>query len=221
LICSRVVCRLARAHAYGIEPSRPLVEHSRSHSRTCRFNSSRTSAWIKRARRTWLHLTPPSLSHLDIAFASSPFLSARHAITISPPSRGPWFTCLRVMPFVVLSSTASDRYVVHLRSWHHFSRGQHFVEHLNCIFDTATSPVLAQGLGVACFGLAALLSRTLEPRASLARMALPLTCLNPLCAPLFAPGRSPPLGSCSCAHTPTPLASVPCLLRPPNTCIHR
>jgi hypothetical protein len=72
-------------------------------------------------------------------------------------------------------------------------------------------PVLAQGLGVACFGLAAFLPRTLEPRASLARMVLPLTRLNPLYAPLLAPDRSPPLGSCSCAHMPTPPASVPCL----------
>jgi hypothetical protein len=75
-------------------------------------------------------------------------------------------------------------------------------------------PVLAHELGVACFSLAASLPRTLEQRASLARMALPLTHLNPLCAPLLAPGRSPPLGSCSCAHTPTLPASVPCLLQP-------
>jgi hypothetical protein len=108
-----MACRLARAHAYGIKPSRPPVEHSRSHSRTCRFNSTRTSAWIKRARRTWLHLAPPSLSHLDIASASSPFLSARHAITISPPSRGPWFTCIKVVPSVALSLTASN--VHHVR----------------------------------------------------------------------------------------------------------
>jgi hypothetical protein len=34
---------LARAHACGIESSRAPVEHSRSHSRTCQFNSARTS----------------------------------------------------------------------------------------------------------------------------------------------------------------------------------
>jgi hypothetical protein len=33
----------ARAHACGIEPSRPLAKHFRSHSRTCWFNSARTS----------------------------------------------------------------------------------------------------------------------------------------------------------------------------------
>jgi hypothetical protein len=46
--------------------------------------------------------------------------------------------CIRAVPSVALSSTASDQYIAHHRSWHHFSRGQHFVEHLNCIFDTAT-----------------------------------------------------------------------------------
>jgi hypothetical protein len=46
-----------------------------------------------------------------------------------------------------------------------------------------------------------------------------------------APDRSPPLGSCSCAHTPTPPASAPCLLQRPflrrarslqaaNACLH-
>jgi hypothetical protein len=55
--------------------------------------------------------------------------------------------------------------------------------------------------------------RTHEPRASLARTVLLLTHLNPPCAPLLAPGRSPPLGSCSCAHTPTPPVSAPCLLQ--------
>jgi hypothetical protein len=55
--------------------------------------------------------------------------------------------------------------------------------------------------------------RTPEPRASLARIALLLTRLNTPCAPLLAPGRSHPLGSCSCAHTPTPPVSAPCLLQ--------
>jgi hypothetical protein len=41
--CSRVVCCLAHALACGIEPSRPLTKHFRSHSRTRRFNSARTS----------------------------------------------------------------------------------------------------------------------------------------------------------------------------------
>jgi hypothetical protein len=41
--CLRVVRCLARAHTCGNESSRPPVEHSRSHSRMCRFNSARTS----------------------------------------------------------------------------------------------------------------------------------------------------------------------------------
>jgi hypothetical protein len=65
-------------------------------------------------------------------------------------------------------------------------------------------PVLAQGLGVACFGLAALLPRTLEPRTFLARMALPLTRLNPLCVPLLAPAaqnlHTLPASARHCAH---------------------
>jgi hypothetical protein len=56
--------------------------------------------------------------------------------------------------------------------------------------------------------------RTPEPRAPLARIALLLTRLKPSCAPLLAPGHSPPLESCSCAHTLTPPASAPCLLQP-------
>jgi hypothetical protein len=55
--------------------------------------------------------------------------------------------------------------------------------------------------------------RTPEPRASVARIVLRLTRLNPPCAPLLVPGRSPPLGSCSCAHMPTPPASAPYLLQ--------
>jgi hypothetical protein len=45
LTCSRVACCLARAHACGIEPSRPLAKHFRSHSRTRRFYSARTSGF--------------------------------------------------------------------------------------------------------------------------------------------------------------------------------
>jgi hypothetical protein len=47
--CSRVVRFLARAHACGIELSRPLAKHFRSHSRTCRFNSARTSGFCNSA----------------------------------------------------------------------------------------------------------------------------------------------------------------------------
>jgi hypothetical protein len=45
LICSRVACRLACAHACGNEPSQPLAKHVRLHSRTRRFNSARTFAF--------------------------------------------------------------------------------------------------------------------------------------------------------------------------------
>jgi hypothetical protein len=48
--------------------------------------------------------------------------------------------------------------------------------------------------------------RTPEPCASLARVALLLTRLNLPCAPLLAPGCSPPLGSRSCARTLAPSA---------------
>jgi hypothetical protein len=41
--CSHVACCPARAHACGIEPSRPLAKHFRSHPRTRQFNSAQTS----------------------------------------------------------------------------------------------------------------------------------------------------------------------------------
>jgi hypothetical protein len=41
--CSRVVCCFAYARTCGNESSRPLAKHFRSHSRTRRFNSARTS----------------------------------------------------------------------------------------------------------------------------------------------------------------------------------
>jgi hypothetical protein len=37
------------------ESSRPLAKLFRSHSRTRRFNSARTSVWMKRAGHAWLH----------------------------------------------------------------------------------------------------------------------------------------------------------------------
>jgi hypothetical protein len=43
LTCSCVACCLALALTCGIESSRPLAKRFRSHSRTCRFNSARTS----------------------------------------------------------------------------------------------------------------------------------------------------------------------------------
>jgi hypothetical protein len=51
--------------------------------------------------------------------------------------------------------------------------------------------------------------RTPEPRASLARIALLLTRLNPPCTPLLAPGRSPPLTSHKC-FTCTPALLYTC-----------
>jgi hypothetical protein len=51
-----VVRCLARAHTCGNEPSRPLVEHFRSHSRTRRFNSTRTSRSCNFAAGLALHV---------------------------------------------------------------------------------------------------------------------------------------------------------------------
>jgi hypothetical protein len=60
-----------------------------------------------------------------------------------------------------------------------------------------------------------------EPRASLARIALLLSRLNPSYAPLLVPGRSLPLGSHSCARTLTLPSRV---AAPPrtrcSTCVH-
>jgi hypothetical protein len=80
LTCSCVACCLARALACGIEPSRPLAKHFRSHSRTRRFNSARTSVWIKRARRAWLHRTSSEFVMPDhrLCFAASPSGLLRH-----------------------------------------------------------------------------------------------------------------------------------------------
>jgi hypothetical protein len=76
---SRVAGCLARAHACGNEPSRPSVEHSRSHPRTRQSNSTRTSA-----------------------FALPPFLPARRAITAPSPPRGPRPACIRITPSAVV-----------------------------------------------------------------------------------------------------------------------
>jgi hypothetical protein len=51
--CSRVACCLARAHACGIEPSRPSVLRRASDPR--RAAPASTSAWVEGARRAWLH----------------------------------------------------------------------------------------------------------------------------------------------------------------------
>jgi hypothetical protein len=75
---------------------------------------------------------------ITAAFISPLLLPIRHATLPPPSSRGPWSACTRAVPSVALFLTASDHCIAHHLSWHHFSRGQHFVEHLNCIFDTAT-----------------------------------------------------------------------------------
>jgi hypothetical protein len=52
--------------------------------------------------------------------------------------------------------------------------------------------------------------RTPEPRALLARIALLLMCLNPPCAPLLTPGRSPPLAPHQCfTCTPRSASHLP------------
>jgi hypothetical protein len=78
--CLCVVCCFAYACAYGNVPSRPLAKHFRSHSRTRRFNSARTSVWMKRARRAWLHCISSELVTPDhrLRFAASPSDLPRH-----------------------------------------------------------------------------------------------------------------------------------------------
>jgi hypothetical protein len=85
---------------------------------------------------------------------------------------------------------------------------------------TAVRDLVALRVGLSRSATPHFRPRMPEPRAFLARIALLLTRLKPPCTSLLATGRSPPLEFCSCTHTPTPPASVPCLLRPPNTCTH-
>jgi hypothetical protein len=82
------------------------------------------------------------------------------------------------VPSIVLSSTASDQCVVHHCSWHHFSCDQHSIvfPHL-AQKPRYAPPVLAQELGVACFGLAVSFPRIHAPAPTLlrrARAALPV-----------------------------------------------
>jgi hypothetical protein len=86
--------------------------------------------------------------------------------------------------------------------------------------DTAMRDLIALRVGLSRSATPHFRPRTPEPRAFLARIALLLTRLKPPCTSLLAPSRSPPLEFCSGTHTPTPPASVPCLLRPPNICTH-
>jgi hypothetical protein len=92
---------------------------------------------------------------------------------------------------------------------------------------TAVRDLVALRVGLSRSATPHFRPRTPEPRAFLARITLLLTRLKPPCTSLLTPGRSPPLEFCSCTHTPTPPASVPCLLRPcrvipahPRTCAH-
>jgi hypothetical protein len=94
--------------------------------------------------------SPPSSSRPTAAFALQLLLPTCRAITALPPPRGSRSACIRVAPSVALSSMASDQCIVHHRSWLHFSCGQHFVEHLSCILDTANlaPPRHHRGVGV-------------------------------------------------------------------------
>jgi hypothetical protein len=91
--------------------------------------------------------SPSSSSRPTAAFASQLLLLTCRAISAPPPPRESRPACIRAAPSAAISSTASDQCVVHHYSWLHFSCGQHFVEHLNCVLDTATVfPHLAQKL---------------------------------------------------------------------------
>jgi hypothetical protein len=72
--CSRVVYCLAYARACGNETSWPSTEHSRSHSRTRRFNSARTSGSCNFAAGLMLCVEPaPRYSYnRRLRFATSP-----------------------------------------------------------------------------------------------------------------------------------------------------
>jgi hypothetical protein len=138
---SRVVCCLARAYARGIEPSRPLAKHFRSHSRMRRFNSARTSgSWNSAALSTCCDairtgLPPPpvlcctsnpcrvtlALTALPLrscsfrihraitaVFALPLLLPTRFAITAPPPLQGLWSVCIRAVPSIAFSLTASN-----------------------------------------------------------------------------------------------------------------
>jgi hypothetical protein len=168
---------------------------------------------------------PPSSSRLTAAFAPQLLLPTCRAISVSPPPRGS------------RELTASGRHL-------HTSLLCTSLPCMVILLPPVVGPTLASALpcrrslrdrpcqGTAVRDLVALRAsrsraatpplrpRTSEPRASLARIALLLSRLKPPCTSLLAPGRSPPLESCSCTHTPTQPASVPRLLRPPNTCTH-
>jgi hypothetical protein len=169
---------------------------------------------------------PPSSSLLTAVFAPQLLLLTCRAISASPLPRGSRELAVRGSSEL----TASGRHL-------HTSSLCTSSSYMVILLPPVAGPALASALprrrslrdrpcqGTAMRDLVALRAsrsraatphlhpRTPEPRASLARIALQLTRLNPPCAPLLVPGRSPPLGSCSCAHTPTPPASAPYLLQ--------
>jgi hypothetical protein len=82
--CSRVACCLARAHACRIEPSRLLTKHFRSHSRTRRFGSARTSGFCNSvALFTCCDTIKAGLPPLPVLLCVS---DLRHAVSASTVS---------------------------------------------------------------------------------------------------------------------------------------
>jgi hypothetical protein len=172
--------------------------------------------------------TPLSSSRPTAAFTPQLLLPTCHAISASPPSLG-----LRELTVRGSSELTASGHHLHTSSLCTSSPC------MIILLPPVVRPALTSALprrrslrdrpcqGTAVLDLVALrvgLSQSatphFRPRASLARIALLLMRLKPLCTSLLAPGRSPPLEFCSCTHTPTPPASMPCLLRPPNTCTH-
>jgi hypothetical protein len=220
-----VACWLARALACGIEPSRPLAKHFRSHSRTRRFNSAWTSEFCNSTAlsicgdavkvdlppppvlryasnlccvasaltalplrsgsfRTCRAITvrttaarlhedrdlPASGSRLPLPSPRRPSMSSTRGpaapvrICPQPPHRTP-SPCTTTPPPPAVEPAFAPALPRHtctcpnrVRPWPaptsqvrlHFSRGQHFVEHLGCVLDTAklASPRDHHGVGV-------------------------------------------------------------------------
>jgi hypothetical protein len=112
----RVVCCFARALACGIELSRPLPKYIRSHSRTRRFNSARTSG----SCNFTIHSTCYDVIRVDLPLppvlrcasnprrvTPAPTASCRYVASPSTfaapylpplPPRGPWSACIRAVP---------------------------------------------------------------------------------------------------------------------------
>jgi hypothetical protein len=81
------------AHGFSLHcPCACAAETWSAHPRGCSFR-------IRRA--------------ITAAFVSPLLLPTRHATLPPPPSRRPWSTCIRAVPSVALSSTASDQCIAH------------------------------------------------------------------------------------------------------------